>query len=575
MPLDGAFINCLKSELSVLVNCHIDKIHLPSKNEYVFSLRGKGFSKKLYISLSPDCPRVSFTNQSFENPAAPPMFCMFIRKHICGGKITNVETMGAERIIIFTVSATNEMGDKVNYRLILEFLGSKTNLILCTQEGKILDSARRSDIETSSRLILPGAFYSAPEKDSRLDFLTDNPETAVENIIKSNLPLSEALLKNIGGISPLICREISFLLFGSCEELANKAPKTKLISILNKIKNIALNGGAPYYLTDKNGVPKEFSFLPITQYGDFYDLKKAESFSDMLEIFYAKREQSRRTMHLKSDILKLVKNLIARNNKKLLLRKAELKKSENADILRIYGELIKANLYRIDKGATQITVENFYDNCKPVTIKLNAAISPQANAAKYFKDYKKACTASQTLGKLIEECEKEDKYLNSVLFELENAKDSRELNEIKAELRENGYIKVKKGDTDKKNVKASKPLIFEKNGFKIAVGRNNIQNDILTLKTAAKSDLWFHTKNIHGSHVILFTEGKVPDDETLYFAANLAAKYSKGENSNQVPVDYTYAKFVKKPSGAKTGMVIYTDNKTIFANPSLIKSEEE
>lgn len=570
MPLDGAFIHCLRAELKTAVNCHIDKIHCPAKNEFVFSLRGKGFSKKLYISLNPDSPRVGFSTLSYDNPAVPPMFCMLLRKHLSSGKIIDINGLGAERIIIFSIEATNEMGDRVPYRMIIELTGHKTNLILVNSNGKIIDSARRSDIETSERLILPGALYSPPPTDNRIDFLDGDLLKAAQKCLANNVPLSDAIIKNIAGISPLICREISLRVTGDNSGFTSSASVEKLYLVLENLKNEALNGGTPYIITDNNKYPKDYSFTKIQQYGNIYTLNRAESFSSALEDFYKEREHTRRIEHAKSDLIKLVKNLIARNDKKLNLRKNELEKSESKDELRVFGELLKANIFRIKRGAPSVLVENYYDpEFKKVTIPLNIALSPQANAAKYFKEYKKACTAGQTLVKLITECEAEGEYLNSVLFELQSADTIAVLSEIRNELTENGYIK-RKEKISKTQKNLSKPLCFTKNEFKILVGRNNTQNDTLTLKTASKNDIWFHTKNIHGSHVILFTEGKKPDEDTLFFAACLAAKYSKAADSNQVPVDYTSVKYVKKPVGAKPGMVIYATNQTIFANPKAI-----
>ncbi len=571
MALDGALIHCLRLELNSAKDCHIDKIHLPLRNEFVFSLRSKGANKKLFISINPENPKVCFTDENFENPPVPPMFCMLLRKHLSGGKITSVEGIGAERIIIFKILSTSEMGDKVSYSLIVELLGHKTNLILVNEKGKILDAARRSDIESLGRLIVPGALYSLPENDGRCDLLTGDLSKAADNIVKLELPLYSAIIRGLAGVSPLICREIAHTVSGDVNVFASEVKKERLLSYLTDIKNTIISGGEPYIIFDENNKPFDFSFLPIKQYGDGFSLKKLSSFSELLNIFYKEKEAATRSQNLKSDILKQVKNLIARNSKKLLLREGELKKSENKETLRIYGELLKANLYKIEKGAEKVTVENFYDpNLSPVTIKLNPTLSPQNNAAKYFKDYKKACTAGQTLTSLIEECKKEGDYLESVLFEVEQAENSAELNEIKAELKANGYISAKKGETFKNKKQVLKPLIFEKNGFKILVGKNNLQNDELTLKKADKNDIWFHTKNIHGSHVILITNGKEPDDDTVLYAAALAAKYSKAKDSNQVPVDYTPVKYVKKPSGAKPGMVIYKTNQTIFANPNSI-----
>jgi predicted ribosome quality control (RQC) complex YloA/Tae2 family protein len=571
MPLDGSFIACLRYELNAAIDCHIDKIHIPAKNEFVFAIRGKNFNKKLFISISPTNPRVSFTNTVFENPENPPMFCMLLRKYLASGRILSVEGLGAERLIIFKIQATNEMGDRVVNSLILEFLGQKTNLILVDESGRILDSARRSDIESGARLIQPGALYAPPETGNRIDLIDGDLHLACEKILAiGEIKLSDAILQNIAGVSPLICREIAYCLTGDCDSPVSAVTQNCLLQKLKDLKTEINSGGKPIVLFDQNGQPKDYSFTAIKQYENLFKVNTAESFSSLLEDFYGERDRIRRLEHNKSDLVKRIKNLIARNMRKLELRKGELSKSADREHLRIFGELIKANIYRIPKGATKAVVENYYDpDCKQVEIPLNSALSPANNAAKYFKEYKKACTAEQTLGELIKECENELLYLESVLFELQAADSSAELLEIRAELIEMGYIPRNSGN---KKVKiTATPYEFSKNGFKILVGRNNLQNDKLTTKIASKNDLWFHTKNIHGSHVILFTEGKEPDDETLLYAANLAAYFSKGGTSNQVPVDYTPVKYVKKPNGAKPGMVIYQTNKTIFADPREFK----
>ncbi len=567
MPLDGSFIACLRYELEAAIGCHIDKIHIPAKNEFVFSLRGKSFNKKMFVSISPACPRVSFTNTVFENPENPPMFCMLLRKHLASGRILSVEGIGAERLVIFKIQSTNEMGDRVTNSLILEFLGQKTNLILVDESGRILDAARRSDIESGARLIQPGALYAPPENSDRTDLLSGDLELATEKILSiGEAKLCDSILKNIAGVSPLICREIAYILTGDIDALALTVNKTSLLAALNDLRGKITSGGKPVVLYSKSGQPKDYSFTDIKQYENLYSIKSAESFSSLLEEFYGERDRLNRLEHNKSDLVKRIKNLIARNERKLELRRHELSKSTDREHLRIFGELIKANIYRIPKGATKVAVENYYDpDCKQIEIPLNSAISPANNAAKYFKEYKKACTAEQTLGELIKECENELLYLESVLFELQSADSTAELLEIRAELIEMSYISRNSGNR-KAKITAS-PYEFSKNGFKILVGRNNLQNDKLTTKIASKNDLWFHTKNIHGSHVILVTEGREPDDDTLLYAANLAARFSKAGSSNQVPVDYTPVKFVKKPNGAKPGMVIYQTNKTIFATP--------
>lgn len=571
MPLDGSFIFCLRRELSAAVDCHIDKIHIPGKNEFVFALRGRGFSKKLYISISPESPRISFTDATFENPANPPMFCMLLRKHLASGRILEVDGVGTERLINIKIQSTNEMGDRVINTLVIEFIGHQTNLILVDANGRILDAARRSNIESGTRLIQPGAVYSLPEATDKIDIINGDLALAAEKIYQApDVRLSDKILQIVGGLSPLICRELAYSATANCDTFVSEVAKKDIQNILERQRATIENGGNPHILYDSNGQPKDFSYTDISQYGETYTSKSFNSFSELLETFYGEKERLRRLDHAKSDLLKKIKNLIVRNQKKLYLRKEELKKSSNREHLRIYGELIKANIYRIPKGASKAVLENYYDpDCATVEIPLNSALSAANNAAKYFKEYKKACTAEQTLGELIKECELELNYLESVLFELQSADSTTELAEIRAELNVGGYIA--QSLAQRKAKINNKPYQFSKNGFDILVGKNNLQNDQLTTKTADKNDIWFHTKNIHGSHVILFTDGKEPDDETKFYAACLAAYFSKAKNSSQVPVDYTPVKFVKKPNGAKPGMVIYTTNKTIYADPREIK----
>ncbi len=575
MPLDGSFIACLCQELQQMVDCHIDKIHIPTKNEFVFSVRGRGFSKKLLISLAPDGPRVCFTNAVFENPANPPMICMLLRKHLASGRILAVEGFGAERVLRMRVLSTNEMGDRVPVSLIMEFFGPKTNLILTDENDRIYDAARRSNMEAGDRLLQPGAHYSLPANQQKTDFLLGDLSKAVTAITdQPDRRLADALLDKIAGISPLLCREAAFVLQGDCEAPVCRVKAADLLAYLEELKQKVLCGGSPTLLLKKDNTPFDFTFFEITQYGTEILCQPVTSFSELLETFYGERDRKRRLDHLRTDLIKRIKNAIARNARKMELRKAEQKKSANREHLRIYGELLKANLYRLEKGAHKAVVENYYDPTgKKVEIPLNTALSPAANAAKYFKDYKKACNAEQTLGTFIKECETEGEYLESVLFSLQTADNTAELEQIRAELITGGYVSWKQKKT-KTKINA-KPLRFSKNGFIILVGRNNLQNDELTTKTAAKNDIWFHTKAIHGSHVILKTEGKIPDDETLSYAAHLASYYSKAKNSHQVAVDYTPVKFVKKPSGAKPGMVIYSTNKTIYANPNEICKKDD
>ena len=563
MAFDGAFLHKTVSELNEACNSHIDKIYQPSKDELVFLLRKKDFCKRLLICIKQGSARIQFTENKYENPKSPPMFCMLMRKYLSSAKLIGVTQPEFERIAVFTFTSSNEMGDIIELRLIAEFIGNKTNIILVGQDGKIIDSLRHSDPETSERLILPGAQYSFPERKHKSNPLDDSViKLYGEKITSEENPVG-VLLDGIDGFSPLICREAVYR-----AEIC-KDGYYALKSIAEDIKH----NNKPLLLMQEGGSPYDFSYTDISQYGGKFKKQQYGSFSELLDAFYIKRENAERIHKAAADILKLTNNIKSRTEKKLAARLLELKKCENREQLRIYGELLKANLYRAEPGARFIEAENYYDDMKLIRIPLDPALSPQQNAAKYFKDYKKTYTAEQTLTKLTGEDRKELIYLDSVLDSISRSESLSEISEIRDELTAARYIKRPK--EKKKNTQA--PGFREytcSEGYKILVGKNNRQNDYITTVLASKNDLWFHVKNIPGSHVIVMCRGESVSDETIKKAAMLAAKNSKASASSQVPVDYTPVKYVKKPNGAKPGMVIYTTNKTVYVTPSDLSDEK-
>ena len=556
MAFDGAFLHKTVTELQTAENTFVDKIYQPSKDELVFLLRKSGFCKKLLINVRPGAARIQFTETKYENPAVPPMFCMLIRKYLSSARLLKVSQPGFERIAELTFSYTNEMGDIAEIRLAAEFIGNKTNIVLINENGKIIDALRHSDPESGGRMILPGAAYTYPEQRHKLDPLNTAAEKIIEAAEKSSGELSSALLNTVDGFSPLLCREAVYK-----AELSGN-----LTAALGEIISDLKNSGTPLLLIKSDGTPQDFSFTDISQYGSLFEKKVFQSYSQLLEEFYSARDTADRMKHAAGDILKLVNNLKTRTEKKLALRLQELKSCENREQLRIYGELLKANLYKSVPGAAFIEVENYYDNMKQIRIPLDPALSPQKNAAKYFKDYKKSHTAEQTLTELTRRDEQELIYFDSVLDSISRSRTKAEITEIREELTAGGYLK----SSASKPKKAQAPVIREyrsAEGYRIIVGKNNRQNDYITTTLAAKNDLWFHTKNIPGSHVVVMCGGKEVSDETLVYAATLAAENSSAAAGAQVPVDYTPIKFVKKPNGAKPGMVIYTTNKTLYVTP--------
>lgn len=571
MAFDGAFLKNVIAELNTAKDCHVDKIYQPSKDELVFLLRKKGFVKRLLITTRNGSARLHFTEMKFENPDTPPNFCMLLRKHLSAARLIEITQPELERIAELKFSASNEMGDIVTLTLVCEFIGNKSNVILLKEDRKILDALKRSDVETSSRYLLSGAVYHYPDPTEKLTLNKENIPEICHRILGKDGELSDLLLKNIGGLSPLVCRELAFRCENSSQFTINKEKvlTEELIALLNIIES----GGNPTLLISKNGTPTDFSFMPITH--NSVCCEAAENYSSLLDKYFSARDISAKISAAAHDITRLISNLISRTEKKLALRLNELKTSENREHLRIYGELIKANLHNIKAGDAETSVPNYYsENIELITIPLNPAFSPSKNADRYFKEYKKSWTAEQTLSALTKQDMADLEYFESVRESITRCKTLADLEEIRQELISSGYLKTHKTTKKPKSAVSALKEYKSADGFRIVVGKNNTQNDYITTKLASKTDMWFHVKNIPGSHVVVLCNGADISDETILFAAALAAKNSKAANSTQVPVDYTYVKNVKKPSGAKPGMVIYTTNKTVFVSPQEINEEE-
>lgn len=568
MPLDGIFLHHLTNELNTVVGARAEKIYQPTRDELVFLLRSVTFTGKLLISLRTGAARLHVTGAAFDNPSEPPTFCKLLRKHLSSAKITEIYCPDFERTVIIRFLSYNEMGDVIHPFLAVELITGRENLVLCSEDGKILDALRRSDLETASRLLVPGAKYVLPEKQNKLNPMLSSAEELAGAVLSSVKPLSFAFTDKISGVSPLVSRELATRVSADIDISPTAANQEKLSAVISEFKK-SFSCPTPYILKDSDGVAVDFCYTEIKQYGKTRVCEKADGFSALLDSFYASKESLHRIKTLAADITRVLNTRLARAERRMNVRLTDLEKCKDRESLRIYGELLKANLYAVEKGASFARVQNYYDeNFGFIDIPLDPALSPQQNSAKYFKDYKKSHTAEQTLLGLTKKDKEEIEYINSVLHELSLAKSAADLAEIREELAECGYITRK--NSKKQKPQAAKPKEFTSpGGFKVYVGKNNTENDYLTTKFAGKHDLWFHTKNIPGSHVILVTEGKTVDDASLLFAAGLAAAHSKAAAGDNVPVDFTEVKFVKKPSGAKPGMVIYTTNKTIYAKPNI------
>ncbi len=568
MALDGLTLHFIKEEISAAaVGCRVEKVHQPSREELVLVLRGRNGAHKLLISARANSPKIHFTAFPPENPAKPPMLCMLLRKHLTSALLTNVRQEGLERVLFLDFDATNEIGEPVKFTLCTEIMAQYSNIILINEQGNILDAVKRVDSETSSlRQILPGMLYKLPPKQNKPDlFDTTGLELAQNAAETENKAASAAILSNVQGLSPIVCREIvsrsigedkrtEFLTDGEVQRLGEEAEKLKTVKPY------------PCAVIDPSGKPLDFSFMNITQYGDNVKIKPFESFSALLDDFYFEKDRLERTKQNSSELQKLVANLIQRTARKLDLQRKELEQCADREQLKINAELIAANLYQLQKGAPFYEVYNYYTN-ENIRINANPALTPNENSQKYYKEYRKAKTAEQMLTTLIANGEEELTYLDTVADALSRAETTAQIAEIKQELSHTGYIKNKL----KPGTKVPKPLApmeYESSdGFTILVGRNNEQNDRLSLKTASKSDIWLHTQKFPGSHTVIVTEGQDVPEETLIEAAIIAAYHSRARQSSGVPVDYTQVRNLKKPQGAKPGKVIYHVYNTLYVTP--------
>lgn len=582
MALDAVAIRALVNELQVLVGGRIDKVHQPERDEIVVHVRTYEEHYKLVMSASSAHPRIHLTQTSKKNPSSAPLFCMLLRKHISSGKIVAIEQEGFERIVRISVESYDELGDLTTKKLIIEIMGRYSNIILVSADNRIIDSVKHIDESVSSvREILPGGIYEAPPVQNKKNLTDFDNETYID--FTRPQKADKALISAVGGISPLTARELVYSVFGttdinSQEINTNRAAALKL-EVLKLCEKVKDGEFSPCLITDANtGRIIEFSAIDIKQYENLAKADSYDSMNALVDAFYYKRDMHERMRQKSADLVKLLNNSRERAAKKMSILERTLKDAENLDMYKIYGDLLTANIYRMGEGMKEIEVENFYESdCPAVKISLDPAMGPAQNAQKYYKKYNKAKTALTEAAKQLNASRADLEYIESTLAMVENCEDVSDINAIRAELAEQGYITRRQQYKNKRKNESSKPMHFvSSDGFDIYVGRNNTQNDYLTLKLANRSDLWFHTKDIHGSHTIikLGLDKEVPH-QTIYEAAQLAAYYSKARESSQVPVDYTVIKNVKKPNGAKPGMVIYDGYNTIYVTPKLIGETDE
>ncbi|MDD5952395.1 MAG: NFACT RNA binding domain-containing protein [Oscillospiraceae bacterium] len=579
MALDGIFLRHLRQEIEETAqNAKVDKIYQPNREELVLSLRTRYETYKLLLSARANSARVHFTTESIENPKQPPMLCMLLRKRLTSAKLVKVRQNELERVLFLDFDVYNELGDLVRLTLVIEIMGRYSNVIFLDGNGVILDALKRVDEDMSSeRLVLPGLPYRSPPPQHKLSLLETAPEQVLHIMEESakQRSLSNQLLDTLQGVSPVVCRELESRVCGAVPTtvpLLSAPQRQVLLSLLKDLADKAKEvSGTPFLAVNvTTGKPLDFSFLPITQYGALGQCREEPSFSALLDDFYQERDRLERMKVKTQGLHRVLTTASERLSRKVNLQQGELRQCTQREQLKICGDLINANLYRLKKGDTLVSLCNFYEPEQPmVAVKLNPLLTPSQNAQKYYKEYRKAKTAEEKLQEQIAMAQEELQYLDTVQEELSRASTEQELSEIRQELLEQGYIRQTKQKKQKGKIPAaSAPMEFSSSdGFRILVGRNNRQNDRLTMKMANNNDLWLHVKDHPGSHTVIVSDHKAISETAILEAAQIAAYFSRCRESSQVPVDYTEVRHVSKPNGAKPGMVIYTHQKTVYVTP--------
>lgn len=574
MAYDGLFFRSLVSELSqLLTGGKIDKIHQPEKDELTIGIRSGSQNYKLKLSADASLPHLSLSDEKKENPLSAPMFCMLLRKHLAGGRILSIAQNGLERIVEVRVESRDELGDISTKVLVIEVMGKHSNIILY-QEGdlKILESIKRiSALMSRSRQVYPGIPYTPPPF-SKKNILEELP--SLTDLSASDMTLPKYLVKEWQGFSPSTAQQLFYGMVLPVELPLNawqskdlEKALERLVSLQHQLVNNHFNF-AMLYTDETKTVPKEVLSLSSPAFEAHHPTTGYTNAISLTAAFFGSKDKSNRLDQKGAHMRKAVASRLEKAEVKMAKLNLDFHNAESAEIFKISGELLLAHIYQLDKGMPFAELENYYsDPPEPIKIDLDLRLSPAENAQRYFKKYNKAKTGQIEILKQLEETEAEIQYLEAVLTAIDNSSDPENLEDIRDELAEQGYVKRKVVAGKSKKKKLSYLTFRSSEGFEILVGKNNTQNDYLTLKFASNKDLWLHTKIIPGSHVIVRTEGSDCPEQTLYEAAVLAAYHSKARQSGQVPVDYTLVKNIIKPNGAKPGMVVYNTNKTLYVTP--------
>lgn len=552
----------------------IEKIYQPQPEQLLLSIHTKRGRRRLFLSAAGNHSAVYLVDQNPENPTVPPVFCMVLRKHLGAARIVSIDQYQNDRILEICLETVDEMGFSVNRKLVAEIMGKHSNILLLDMAtGKIIDSIKHVSIDVNrARQILPGKPYEYPPLQEKVPF-TEVTEQDIRGMLTNDLQPERDLLDGIQGISPALAQTLANAGFSGDQASAVPFDPGKAFSALQEmIASVREHRTRPVVYINREKKPADFHITPLSVYeiDPSYEALHFDTLSQAAAYYFTRRESSNTLRQKSNDLQRVVKGALDKLKLKLQRLGEDLQKAENADRYRLYGELLTANLHQVSAGAREVTLTSYYDGSQ-VRIPLDPRYSPSRNAQNYYKKYGKAKTAIREKTVQMENTQQEISYLESVLSFIERARTLEELSLIRTELTDAGLIRYRRSAKNAPR-KKSKPAPYEytlTSGRKCLAGRNNKENDWLTLKRASGTDLWFHTKDIPGSHVILFLDQGEPSEEDLFEAAQIAAFHSKGSASGNVPVDYTKVRHVKKPAGARPGMVIFTHNKTLYVDPKL------
>ena len=573
MAFDACMMRAVLAEISrEFPDAKIEKVLQPQNDEVDLVIHSGRSSRRLVFNVGPNAPRLQLSDVAKENPLKAPMFCMFLRKHLVGARITCVEQPGFDRIAHFRLACYDEMGFPTEKKLVCEIMGKYANLIVLDKDDKIITALKMIDFAASTvRQVLPGMKYTFPEQQSKLSPLVIDKGLFMQRLAEfpSERTAEKFITSTYSGIATQIARELVYRTASNLDVPVRAIDPERFFSVVSEWQQLLIDGSyTPTVAVDQTGKPVDYSYMNITYLGSGVTIKHFDTLRELFDLYFAEKDRIERIRQRAHDLFTLLNNAVARTERKLAIQREALLESENGEIYKHKADLITANIYRIQRGMTSFSCVDYYDpDCPEIEIELDTRLSPSQNAQRLYKLYNKSKTARAVLTEQIAKWESELVYLDTVRAFLDKAECEDDLAELREELYRSGYSSKMKDYRPQKKIKLKPIELSTSGGYTVLVGRNNIQNDHLTFKLAAKEDIWFHVKDVPGSHVIMVTNGEEPSEQDYTEAAEIAAYYSKASGA-PVAVDYTKVKNVKKPSGSKPGFVIYKTNYTAFVTPN-------